>query len=1365
MADGYQRSRASSNAQLPSAGQLNALSKAQQFEDEKRRIITSCFAKTDTDGSLLESYITHCKVTENAAYPSHPAPPEAPHEQKKSRVILVAVRKSGRVRVHKARENSNGSFSIGKTWNLDDLQQIENHAGSNERGFTVTILKPYYWEAGSSKEKDFFISSLLKIYKKYTAGKIPSLVGFERTDVDRLLDGAASNQARQRRQEDEMRPPRTPTTATSGASMQAPYSAQKNLTQTPSMESMTRPPRAAPSPRAQDGFQHAPNSLRTSPSNDHLSSHGNPEPLPMSRNASVVSATSNDAGPPPIPVPAPGRKPSDGSSRSGSRKRSNSRPPRAEDERSIRGAASTEMFRAPSASSQKSREAPEYATYSPHRAADQSPSSQDSLMKKNNSKDVAAQFRLAANAYAIGGAMGRNRPKTPTKTPTTPTTPMSRGLSQTNMERTPDLPQIKYPEDRKDGKTNGSTPARKVEKDERRSRSPTRTGGFPPISLPMPLPQSPAPAAKIVEPPPRNEARRPGTSSRDENILPPAASVKKLQDLPDSLAPGNQRSESSVLLPPTGSMMGRRSPSPERLVLGTTELEEVKARSRSKSPNTKTRKRKSNKSSLLEDLDTSNVAVDIEELLKEFNWDGRGKIEVLEADIKKELANVESRNVIINNQGDDRIEELSVLLDKAIKECEEMDGLLTLYAVELTSLNDDIAHIENQSQGLQVQTANQKTLQRELQNLLSTISIAPQQLEVLKQSSLDSPQGLERIESTLLALYKAMVTIDPHINHKIPESPKTHGRRGSWSDEGIENMRALQERKDGYRHDTRAFFGRLRQFMNIKFQAESMELGKHSRSTELQRGLKPKMMGHDSAYFSFWRFAGLIAFAKDVDKEEYLGIQKLYEKPVAQLFQDEFVHHVLAWKKITRKPVEESELVFTAIEKETDNVAVTAARKLTVKRSQTLAKIRSPTSDSHPSKDKSQEGKIYPHEAFAGALAEVYNMIIREQNFVVEFFHMSSQGPASFIDFVGNSTPESRRLGDLGGFRTVESDKAKARMVLEFMTGIFAFLTQELQNLVDWAIKSEPVQGVGVLYYIEEKLASLEETNQEFLIKTLQKLHDRLAGLFSRFFDEQVKAIEDFKVKVKKRRGVIGFMRVFPAFCAKIEEQLPPESLSPGEELDVREMVNDGYNKINKAMFESLQAIAKESPSMASTSIDPEDKEQLNYHIMMIENMHHYLIEVETRMNSVLQEFKRKAEVEFKEHMGLYVGAVIRRPLGKLLDFVEGVEMLAKSGGAQEDISQRQSHSKMTFRKVLGNYDAKEIKRGIETLRKRVDKHFGDSDDPALCAKLLEKIFERLETEYIQTHKRVQLLLVTVYKEQGLELEFTINDINGAFRK
>lgn len=589
--------------------------------------------------------------------------------------------------MHKARENQNGSFQIGKTWNLDDLQEIENYTPPNEKGFTVTILKPYYWQAQSSKEKDFFISSLLKIFKKYTGGKIPILTGFERTDIDRILDGAASLQAKQRQEEDGSRGS-TPLTSASLNSSQTALKPPsiRSLAPAQSMDSLSKSASRQQSPgvKGMDGLSAPVGALRPSQSSDRLpnSSRRAPDPLALGRTTSAKSTASNDSLPPPIPPQGPGRRPSDGSQRSG-RQRSSSRPP--QEERAMRRAPSVEpsaekMRRTPSSNSTQSREAPpvEYQPFNSSSSArapvsEQVPSVSDAasrtLQTKRSNKDVGSAFRLAATAFAAGNP--KYRPQTPT-TPTTPSaTPMSRGPSreperQREIEKPADLPQIKFPRDQGNGNANGDNLNGRVEEaEDRRSRS----RDPPPSVSPQ---KTPSPAEK-VDPPPKS-VRRATLTSRENNV--PALFTQKPKTRDPSPAP---RSQDNLDIPIT---MGRRSPSPDRSALDPGN--ERTPRSRSRSPNTKARKRKSAKSSYLDDVDTSRVTVDLEELLHEFNWDGRGKVDELEANIKKEIATVESTNIIIHSDGDLRVDDLSALLDKAIKECEEMDALLTLYAVELT---------------------------------------------------------------------------------------------------------------------------------------------------------------------------------------------------------------------------------------------------------------------------------------------------------------------------------------------------------------------------------------------------------------------------------------------------------------------------------------------------------------------------------------------------------------------------------------------------------------------------------------------------------------------------------------------------------
>lgn len=287
----------------------------------------------------------------------------------------------------------------------------------------------------------------------------------------------------------------------------------------------------------------------------------------------------------------------------------------------------------------------------------------------------------------------------------------------------------------------------------------------------------------------------------------------------------------------------------------------------------------------------------------------------------------------------------------------------------------------------------------------------------------------------------------------------------------------------------------------------------------------------------------------------------------------------------------------------------------------------------------------------------------------------------------------------------------------------------------------------------------------------MQKLHDRLSGLFHRFVDEQIRGIEETKVKIKKRKGVISFMRIFPNFSATVENMMPGpiDGSRSYESFDIRFTVNDAYAKINRAMWESLKFIAKETPGQPSApgqsgSGDPEDKEALNYHILLIENMNHYIEEVDARGNVVLHEWRDRATHDMYEHLKLYMDAVIRRPLGKFLDFIESTESLLLTVSPATNIATRASHSRSTARKLLGAYDLKEIRRGIETLKKRVEKHFGDADDPGLSRSLVSKVFKECEARYADAHERMRRIIDTVYEAQ-LDLEWRKEETASMFRR
>jgi hypothetical protein len=144
-------------------------------------------------------------------------------------------------------------------------------------------------------------------------------------------------------------------------------------------------------------------------------------------------------------------------------------------------------------------------------------------------------------------------------------------------------------------------------------------------------------------------------------------------------------------------------------------------------------------------------------------------------------------------------------LDDGIKQCEELDEMLTLYLVELQALADDVNFIESENRGLHVRTANERALEKELSELLNAMSISPREFEVLKQESLEKLDGIDRVEQSLLQVYRALKA-----SSGLAEQEDNDG--------ALENMQIVREMRRTTRLESEKFLARLREFVKIKFQ-------------------------------------------------------------------------------------------------------------------------------------------------------------------------------------------------------------------------------------------------------------------------------------------------------------------------------------------------------------------------------------------------------------------------------------------------------------------------------------------------------------------------------------------------------------------
>jgi hypothetical protein len=116
-------------------------------------------------------------------------------------------------------------------------------------------------------------------------------------------------------------------------------------------------------------------------------------------------------------------------------------------------------------------------------------------------------------------------------------------------------------------------------------------------------------------------------------------------------------------------------------------------------------------------------------------------------------------------------------------------------------------------------------------------------------------------------------------------------------------------------------------------------------------------------------------------------------------------------------------------------------------------------------------------------------------------------------------------------------------------------------------------------------------------------------------------------------------------------------------------------------------------------------------------------------------------------------------------EFIESTEtLLSQPGASAQSIAQRSSHSRSVFKKLVHAHDAKELRKGTEALKKRVDKHFGDADDPSISRDLVFKVLKECERKYIDVSERTVRINQDVYQGE-VEVDWGANEVAAAFRR
>lgn len=126
--------------------------------------------------------------------------------------------------------------------------------------------------------------------------------------------------------------------------------------------------------------------------------------------------------------------------------------------------------------------------------------------------------------------------------------------------------------------------------------------------------------------------------------------------------------------------------------------------------------------------------------------------------------------------------------------------------------------------------------------------------------------------------------------------------------------------------------------------------------------------------------------------------------------------------------------------------------------------------------------------------------------------------------------------------------------------------------------------------------------------------------------NEQIKTIEDMKLTSKKRNGVVPFIKYFPVYIGRVETQL-----IGADTLEIRQTVDQAYDKTVQSMFDALKQMAK-------LDGEGEDKGQLNYHVILIGecslHRNHAKLMVDVREHALL--CRRSLSATARDRSGLF---------------------------------------------------------------------------------------------------------------------------------
>uniref|UniRef100_UPI00358DE69F exocyst complex component 1 isoform X1 n=2 Tax=Myxine glutinosa TaxID=7769 RepID=UPI00358DE69F len=485
-------------------------------------------------------------------------------------------------------------------------------------------------------------------------------------------------------------------------------------------------------------------------------------------------------------------------------------------------------------------------------------------------------------------------------------------------------------------------------------------------------------------------------------------------------------------------------------------------------------------------------------------------------------------------------------------------------------------------------------------------------------------------------------------------------------------------------------------------------------------------------------YADLLGWLKTTDSSIYSELAKVYAQMLSKLYEKEIRNFLDAAKQRILTSSKEGRRLAVQVGAGRYTGSSSSLNKLgantlaglpsTPGHPRTLA--TSPPSDvgimSAPDQDVTERSAF--DKVFEQVLAELEPMCLAEQDFLCKFFNLqvlTNDAPHSVeseLDGAIQSRPHSLLTGQ-------DFPRVDAEILQRLMAEVFGAVEMELASLITTGDRLDGLNSLYMLVNMSHHVLTAQKADStSFLSTTLGNVLVLIKRNFDRHIAGMERQMDEAKVPKKGKAGILSFVTAFEEF-AGLAEAIFRNASRRGE-------LDKAYSKLIAAIFVSLEKAALESLKT------PRD-------VVLMENYHHLFATLSRLKIGCLENERRDAKREYTEHLHAYVISSLGQPLPKLNEFFEGVEVRVAQGVKEDEVGYQLAFSKQELRKVLREYPGKEVKKGLENLYRKVEKHFCEEEN------LLQVVWRSLQEVFIRQYKHFEELIARCYPGSGIcDVEF-----------